>query len=66
MPTTQVDGFRVVSGSRRRVGDSDGVTAVGGGDLDIVALELAFPGVVVVAGLSAGRAVPGRGYGCRR
>ena len=66
LPTTQVDGFRVVSGSRHRVGYSDGVTAVGGGDLDIVALELAFPGVVVVAGLSAGWVVPGRGYGCRR
>lgn len=55
-----------MSGSWHRVGDSDGVTAVGGGDLDIEVLELAFPGVVVVAGLSAGRAVPGRGYGCRR
>ena len=66
LPTTQVDGLRVVSGSRHRVGDSDEVTAVGGGDLDIEALELAFPGVVVVAGLSAGRVVPGRGMGCSR
>lgn len=65
MPTTQVDGLRVVSGSRHRVGDGDEVTVVGGGDLDIEALELAFPGVVV-AGLSAGWVVPGRGYGCRR
>ena len=65
LPTTQVDGLRVVSGSRHRVKDSDEVTAVGGGDLDIEALELAFPGVVV-ASLSAGRAVPSRGHGCRR
>ena len=47
MPTVQVDGFRVVSGSRHRVKDSDEVTVVGGGDLDIEALEIAFPGVVV-------------------
>ena len=65
LPTTQVDGLRVVSGSRHRVKDSDEVTAVGGSDLDIEALDLAFPGVVV-AGLSAGRAVPGRGHGRRR
>lgn len=47
-------------------GDSDEVTAVGGGDLGIEALERAFPGVVVVAGLSTGWVVPGRGHGCRR
>lgn len=63
LPTTQVDGLRVVSGSRHRVKDGDEVTVVGGGDLDIEALELAFPGVVVVAGLSTGRVVPGRGHG---
>ena len=47
LPTVQVDSLRVVSGSRHQVGDSDEVTAVGGGDLDIEALEIAFPGVVV-------------------
>lgn len=66
LPTAQVDGLRVVSGSRHRVKDGDEVTSVGGGDLDIEALDPAFPGVVVVAGLSAGWAVPGRGHGCRR
>ena len=63
LSTAQVDGFRVVSRSRHRAGDGDEVTVVGGGDLDIEALELAFPGVVVVAGLSTGRVVPGRGHG---
>jgi hypothetical protein len=36
-----------MSGSRHQVKDGDEVTAVGGGDLDIEALDLAFPGVVV-------------------
>lgn len=62
LPATQLEGLRVVSGPWDRVGDGDEVTAVGGGNLDVEALELAFPGVVA-AGLPAGWAVPGGNVG---
>lgn len=64
LPTTQVDGLRVVSGSRYRVGDGDEVTAVG-----IVGWETPMRSVTSIWGRfwrrSTGMPPPGpaRGYG---